>query len=100
MLNLIYDLYTYLFTRKIFNKLNKSIFYLSLRVLGVLNYKSDQVFINLTLLILRAAIGRMANIGITLKPQMTFSILDYIKLRLVMLFQRLWLFNTNFVSRL
>jgi hypothetical protein len=49
---------------------------------------------------LRVAIGRIRNIGICLKPQMTFSIVGYMKLRLLMLFQRLWLFNTNFVSRL
>ena len=49
---------------------------------------------------LRAAIGRITNIGVTLKPQMTFSIVGYIKLRLIMLFQRLWLFNSSFASRL
>lgn len=42
MLNLVYDLYSYIFSRKIFNKVNKFIFILSLRGLGVLNCKSDK----------------------------------------------------------
>jgi hypothetical protein len=49
---------------------------------------------------LRTAIERIRNIGVTLKCQMTFSIVGYMKLRLQILFQRLWLFNTNFVLRL
>lgn len=47
-----------------------------------------------------AAVGRITNIGVPLKPQMTFSIVDYMKLRLLMFLQRLWLFNTNLSSRL
>ena len=42
MLELIYDSYARLFSRKLFNKFNKFIFLLSLRGLGVLNYKSDK----------------------------------------------------------
>ena len=49
---------------------------------------------------LRAAIGRITNIGVNLKPQMTFSIVGNMKLRVLMILQRFWLFNTNFVSRL
>jgi FkbM family methyltransferase len=40
MLELIYDLYARLFAKKFFNKWNKFIFLLSLRGLGILNYKS------------------------------------------------------------
>ena len=42
MLNLVYDLYAFLFSRKIFNKLNKFIYFLSLRGLGILNYKTNK----------------------------------------------------------
>ena len=42
MLDFIYDSYARLFSKTIFNKLNKFIFLLSLRGLGVLNYKSDK----------------------------------------------------------
>lgn len=42
MLDLVYALYAFLFSRKIFIKLNKFIFFLSLRGLGVYNYKSDR----------------------------------------------------------
>ncbi|MFZ2406988.1 MAG: FkbM family methyltransferase [Methylobacter sp.] len=42
MQELVYDLYSYLFARKTFNKLNKFIFLLGLRGLGILNYKSDK----------------------------------------------------------
>ena len=42
MLELIYDLYARLFAKKFFNKWNKFIFLLSLRGLGILNYKSDK----------------------------------------------------------
>jgi len=42
MLELIYDLYARLFSRRIFSKFNKLIYFLSLRGLGVLNYKSDK----------------------------------------------------------
>ena len=49
---------------------------------------------------LRTAIMRMQNIGVPFKSQITFSIIDYMKLRLLMFLQRLWLFNTDFVRRL
>lgn len=42
MLDLIYDSYARLFSKKIFNKFNKFILLLSLRGLGVLNYKSEK----------------------------------------------------------
>jgi FkbM family methyltransferase len=42
VLNFAFDAYAYLFSRKIFYKLNKYIYLLSLRGLGVLNYKSDR----------------------------------------------------------
>lgn len=42
MLEFIYDSYALVFSRKIFNKFNKFIFQLSLRGMGVLNYKSDK----------------------------------------------------------
>jgi FkbM family methyltransferase len=42
MLSQVYDLYAYLFGRKTFVKFNQFMFQLSLRGLGVLNYKSDK----------------------------------------------------------
>ncbi|OGU20195.1 MAG: hypothetical protein A2580_04865 [Hydrogenophilales bacterium RIFOXYD1_FULL_62_11] len=42
MLNFIYDAYAFIFSREVFNKLNKRMFILSLRGLGILNYKSDR----------------------------------------------------------
>jgi hypothetical protein len=49
---------------------------------------------------LYAAIQQSKSIGVVLKSQMTLSLVSFIKLRLLMLLQRLWIFNTNFVSRL
>ncbi|MFA6901883.1 MAG: glycosyl transferase [Gallionellaceae bacterium] len=49
---------------------------------------------------LHAAIERITNIGVTLKPQMTLSIVGYMRIRLLMYYQRLWIFNTNFETRL
>jgi len=49
---------------------------------------------------LRTAVGRIKNIGVPLKPQMTFSIVDYMKQRLLMFLPRLWLFNNDFTTRL
>jgi FkbM family methyltransferase len=37
----LFDGYSFLFSRKLFYKLNKAMFYLSLRGIGVLNYKDD-----------------------------------------------------------
>ncbi len=42
MLNFLYDAYAFLFSRKAFNKFNERLFVLSLRGLGILNYKSDR----------------------------------------------------------
>jgi len=49
---------------------------------------------------LRVAIKQMGDIGVTLKSQMTLSVVGYIKLRLLMFIQRFWIFNVNFASRL
>lgn len=54
----------------------------------------------LYLMDLRVAIDRIINIGVTVKPQKIFSNAAYIKIRLQMLVQRFWLFNTGFLSRL
>lgn len=49
---------------------------------------------------LRGAIDRAASLGIDLKSQMAFSVVGNLKLRMVVLLQRFWLFNTNFLLRL
>jgi len=49
---------------------------------------------------LRTAVGKIRNIGFTLKPQINFSKVYYVKLRLLMFLQRFWLFNTIFMTRL
>ena len=43
MANLIYNTYRFLFSRKFFYKLNRFLFYLSLKGLGILNYESYKV---------------------------------------------------------
>ena len=48
---------------------------------------------------LYAAIEQTKNIGVVLKSQMTLSMVNFMKLRLLMLLQRFWVFNTTFVSR-
>lgn len=42
MLNFLYEAYAFVFTRTIFNKLNKHILLMSLRGYGILNYKSGE----------------------------------------------------------
>lgn len=49
---------------------------------------------------LRAAIECIKNAGMSVRPQKRFTTLSYIKTRLVIFVQRLWLFNTNFFSHL
>jgi hypothetical protein len=49
---------------------------------------------------LRAVIDRVTDMGIVLKSQKSYSKLGYMKIRLRMLFQRFWIFNTSFGSRL
>jgi hypothetical protein len=49
---------------------------------------------------LRSAVKKMSKIGIILKSQMPLSMLGLIKLRLVIILQRLWIFNINISSRL
>ncbi len=43
MLNKILKFYRFIFARKIFYKLNKALYHLSLRGLGVLNYESHKI---------------------------------------------------------
>ncbi len=49
---------------------------------------------------LRIAIHQITNIGFSLKSQITLSNMSFMKIRLQMLYQRSWLFNTRFVSKL
>ena len=49
---------------------------------------------------LYAAIEQTKSIGVDLKSQMKLSMVSFIKLSLLMILQRLRMFNTNFVSRL
>ena len=49
---------------------------------------------------LRSAVKKMSKTGITLKSQIPLSMLGLIKLRLVIIIQRLWVFNINTSSRL
>ena len=42
MFEFICDVYAFIFSRKIFNKFNKFIYFISLRGLGIRNYKSDK----------------------------------------------------------
>lgn len=49
---------------------------------------------------LRAAVAQAKNIGVVFKPQKALSIAGFVKLRLFMFIQRLWILNTHLVSRL
>jgi hypothetical protein len=49
---------------------------------------------------LRVAVDRMKCASIPVRSQKGFTIFGFVKLRLVMLIQRIWLFNTGFVLRL
>ena len=49
---------------------------------------------------LRGAIERISDVGFALIPQKSFSSMAFIKMRLQIITQRFWLFNTSFLSRL